>query len=129
MLFWETYFLLRPKAKATFRLMFFSYEKAPLAPASCPPWPASMTSVKRLSAPKEAAVKETNISNDNTISKEDNYKCSKMGILEEHLASFEMEQLNHFILGEKTINLTAQGEPEYIHYRSTHNSLIFNQKN
>ena len=69
------------------------------------------------------------ISNDNTISKEDNYKCSKMGILEEHLASFEMEQLNHFILGEKTINLTAQGEPEYIHYRSTHNSLIFNQKN
>ena len=39
-----------PKAKAMLRLMFFSFEKAPTAPASCPPCPASMTSLKRLAA-------------------------------------------------------------------------------
>src|SRR5574344_326515 len=35
----------RPKASATLRLIFFSLEKAPIAPASCPPCPGSMTSV------------------------------------------------------------------------------------
>ena len=38
----------RPNFSATLRLMFFSFPLRPIAPGSCPPCPASITTVKRL---------------------------------------------------------------------------------
>ncbi len=70
------------------------------------------------------------ISGNSTISKENNYECSKMGILEEHLASFEMKQLKHFILDKQAIVLPAQGGTDEIHYRSSPNlsNIMIEQK-